>query len=116
MARLQEPGDRLRDRARRSGRSPDANWGGHRSASATVTTRYDAAAAEAFGTSTDWEPIEVECIDKRLRVSLGGHLVTEAEVPDESGGRIALGVSKGVLEVRNLRVRRLEPGTTPRHR
>ena len=43
---------------------------------------------------------------QRLRVSLGGHLVTEAEVPDESGGRIALGVSKGVLEVRNLRVRR----------
>ena len=73
-----------------------------------VTTMYDAAAAEAFGTSTDWEPIEVECIDKRLRVSLGGHLVTEAEVPDESGGRIALGVSKGVLEVRNLRVRRLD--------
>ena len=73
-----------------------------------VTTTYDAAAAEAFGTSTDWEPIEVECIDKRLRVSLGGHLVTEVEVPDESGGRIALGVSKGVLEVRNLRVRRLD--------
>ncbi|HEY7056004.1 MAG TPA: energy transducer TonB [Vicinamibacterales bacterium] len=73
-----------------------------------VTTTYDAAAAAAFRSSSDWQPIEVECIDTAMRVSLGGRLVTEAQLPDKSGGRIALGVSKGVLEVRKLHVKRLD--------
>jgi len=73
-----------------------------------VTTKsYDAEAAEAYrGAMTSWQPMRVECLDRGLRVFLGGRLVTEAELIDGFVGHLGLEVEKGSIDVRNLGVRR----------
>jgi TonB family protein len=76
----------------------------------TATTKtYDAGAAEAYRqVMSSWQPLKVECLDRTLRVSLGGRLVSESELVDGAVGHIGIEVSKGLIQVRGLLVRRLD--------
>ncbi|HEY7186944.1 MAG TPA: TonB family protein [Vicinamibacterales bacterium] len=70
-----------------------------------TTKSYDAEAAEAYRSGlSSWQPLKVECADRSLRVTLGGRLVTDAELLDGVVGHLGFEVSKGSIEYRTMRV------------
>jgi TonB family protein len=91
------------------GADPERRVGSVRGEAFHVTTKsYDAEAAEAYrrAMTTSWQSMKIECQDRSLRVTLGGRLVTDAELIDGVVGHLGLEVTKGSINVRNLRVRR----------
>jgi hypothetical protein len=71
------------------------------------TIEPDASGAHRAGLTT-WQHFDIRCAGRHLRVFEDGRLLTDADVPDESYGRVGVEVSKGAIELRDWRVTSLD--------